>query len=249
MNAQRFHHTNIVPPLLPRQSSGSRPKLNESSTKPQLVLDVGGVLATNLTPRFWELLSDATHVDQQQLYADYKREIGPGLWRGTVSEAQFWDWLDRKAVPIGGKTAAADLKTPFIGAARYRTLLKECLMPLPALSLLPQWRFRADIHILSNHVQSWVLPLLEPYRTCLGHVVISSAVGYEKPQPELFRTAAKLLPAGTPVLFVDDSPSNLAQARQAGWHVLLADENGLWTDTVKEWLEDAAACPESLNQQ
>lgn len=248
MNAQQFHHANIVPPL-PRQSSGSQSKLNERNTKPQLVLDIGGVLATNLAPRFWELLSDAIHVDQQQLYADYKEEIGPGLWRGTVSEAQFWDWLDGKAVPIGGKTAATDLKTPFIGAASYRTLLKECLIPLPALSLLPQWNSRADIHILSNHVQSWVLPLLEPFRTCLGHVVISSAVGYEKPQPELFRTAAKLLPAGTPVLFVDDSPSNLAQARQAGWHVLLADENGLWTDTVYEWLEAVAACPESLNQQ
>lgn len=226
MNKHNRNKTIVAPPL-PEGFANPQPALSEEYAKPQLVLDIGGVLATNLAPRFWEIIADAASLDQEQLYADYKGEIGSGLWRGTVSEEHFWNWLD-------GKTAS-------IGVARYRAFLNDCLIPLPALSLLSDWRLYADIHILSNHVQSWVLPLLEPFRTSLGHVIISSAIGYEKPQPELFQAAAKLLPPGSPVLFVDDSPKNLLQAQKSGWHVLQADENGLWVEEVKEWLLEAAA--------
>ncbi|MHA7963117.1 HAD family hydrolase [Paenibacillus sp. CAU 1782] len=215
----------IKAPPLSEELANPRPAFSQEYTMPQLVLDIGGVLATNLAPRFWRMIADASSLDQEQLYADYKKDIGPGLWRGTVSEDQFWEWLD-------GKTES-------IGAERYRAFLNECLVPLPALSMLAEWRLHADIHILSNHVQSWVLPLLEPFRASLGHVIISSAIGYEKPQPELFQTAAKLLPPGSPVLFVDDSPKNLLQAQQSGWHVLHADENGLWTKQVRQWLLNA----------
>lgn len=199
--------------------------LQSHPRKPQLILDIGGVLATNLSPAFWQLSADAAGMDRASLYAAYRREIGAGLWRGAVNESEFWTWLERAA--------------PGVDAERGLSFLRQSLTPLPALDRLPDWSQKADIHILSNHVEAWVLPLLEPIRSSLGKILVSSSIGWEKPHPELFRLASSHLPVDSPILFVDDSPHNLAQAELIGWEVLLADEAGQWVELAGRWLASA----------
>ncbi|MDQ6419167.1 HAD-IA family hydrolase [Paenibacillus sp. LHD-117] len=200
----------------------SSPGGSKSGARPQLVLDIGGVLATNLTPLFWELTAEAAGVDRGSLYGMYKREISEKLWSGVVTEAEFWEWLLRQA--------------PGVGIREGQSFLAESLLPLPALNRLPEWSGYADIHILSNHLVEWVEPVLRPFKPFLKQIIVSSEAGWRKPQPEMFACAAALLPAEAAVLFVDDQPGNLRQAETLGWSVMQADGEGRWTEAVDRWL-------------
>lgn len=190
--------------------------------RPQLVFDIGGVLATNLSPIFWELVAVHSNQPMQPLYRKYKDELSKNLWTGSVTEAAFWEWLCQAAEGLS--------------EAQGKAYLAESLRPLPALSQLERWSHEADIHIMSNHLAAWVEPILAEARAYLRTVTISSSVGWSKPQRELFEHVALQLPAGSRVLFVDDQPSNLEQGASWGWSTLLADPEGLWTGKVDEWL-------------
>lgn len=156
------------------------------------------------------------------MYRKYKEEQSKKLWTGGITEAAFWDWLCQAAKGLSEEQGKA--------------YLKESLQPLPALRLLENWSLAADIHILSNHLSAWVEPILQDMRPFLRTVTISSAVGFRKPQRELFEHVGAQIPASSRILFIDDQPSNLEQAAACGWSTLLADPEGLWSGKVDEWL-------------
>ncbi|MFF2888167.1 hypothetical protein [Paenibacillus sp. NPDC057967] len=193
-----------------------------SDRRPQLMLDIGGVLATNLSPRFWNEVAKHAESPVELLYAKYKEELSRGLWVGHWSEVQFWDWIGSQV--------------PSLSAAHGQAILLESLTPLPGLLELPKWNKQADIHILSNHLSAWVDPILESVRPFLTTVTISSQVGMSKPQRELYDYASSLLPASAPVLFIDDQDKNLRQGAAVGWHTLQADSEGHWIGEADRWL-------------
>lgn len=187
-------------------------------TKPQLVLDIGGVLLTNLSPQFWQELTAATTISHSELTARYKAQMSPSLWSGRISEDQFWDWLCEQCSTIDGPSA--------------RELLQAKLQPLPALDLLPEWSRLADIHILSNHRTEWIAPRLTEVQQFITSMTISSIVGVAKPNPDIYKLAASRLNPNQRILFVDDKETNLLEASRLGWHTLLADEEGRWLRQV-----------------
>jgi haloacid dehalogenase superfamily, subfamily IA, variant 3 with third motif having DD or ED len=190
--------------------------------KPQLVLDVGGVLLANLDP-FWRTLAELAGAPYDELRARYRREMRGPLWSGGISEPDFWSWL-----------AAA---WPGLDAAAARQALLHSMRPLPALNLLPAWSGLADLHILSNHRAEWVRPALRDVLPRFAGVTISSEAGSFKPNPEIYAAAAAKMPPGAPVLFVDDHPGNLRAAEAFGWRTLLADEaDSRWTEAVEPLL-------------
>lgn len=189
--------------------------------KPQLIFDVGGVLAENLDG-FWSGMAQASGIARTDLRARYKAEIGAALWRGSVTEDDFWLWLVEAC--------------PAVQASEARALLKKVLLPLPALGLLKGWSEYADIHILSNHVAGWILPLFTGIEDCLSSIVVSSEVGYEKPDPRLFEWAATKLKSSD-ICFVDDKASNLEVARRLGWDTVLADPEGHWIQEIEHRLK------------
>lgn len=191
----------------------------------QLVLDIGGVLATNISPVFWELVASYSNQPMPALYHKYKEGLSKRLWTGDVAEAAFWNWLCQAAEGLSEEQGKA--------------FLVKSLQPLPALSELERWSAAADIHILSNHLDAWVEPILSGVRQYCRTVTISSSVGFRKPQRELFEHVNSLLPADSRILFIDDQQSNLEQGASMGWASLLADPEGLWTDKVDEWLSAA----------
>ncbi|CAM4272374.1 putative hydrolase of the HAD superfamily [Paenibacillus endophyticus] len=199
-------------------------------TKPQLVLDIGGVLATNLSPLLWQLLAIEAAVSEEHLYSAYKREISESLWRGHLSEEQFWEWIISHV--------------PTLNKVQGRAFVDMSLKPLPALAYIPEWQQLADIHILSNHLSAWVDPLLSTIRPFLNTITISSQIALKKPDPSIFESVISLLPLGSPVLFVDDQQTNLKQAVSHGWRTLLADDEGHWMNQVSMQLKQI-----SHNQQ
>lgn len=186
--------------------------------RPQLILDAGGVLVSNLSPLFWEQLCEQASIRYEVIVPHYKSSMSAALWRGEVTEAEFWAWLTSGYSSVNEQTA--------------RQLLTSNLVRLPALERLAEWRAYADLHLLSNHRTEWLLPVLEPELRLFSSVTISSEIGCSKPQPEIFQKASLGLPAGAPVLFVDDQLHNLEAAGEQGWRMLLADANGRWVEEV-----------------
>jgi len=186
------------------------------------MLDIGGVLAANLSPRFWNEIARLADTPVELLYAKYKEELSRGLWAGHFSELEFWNWIHAQS--------------PSVSAAKGQAILMESMAPLPGMLQLPEWSKHADIHILSNHLAAWVDPVLEPVRPFLTSVTISSQIGMSKPQLELYEYACGLLPPSAPVLFIDDQDRNLRQGAAVGWHTLQADSDGRWIDEANRWL-------------
>jgi len=191
--------------------------------RPQLVLDVGGVLLTNLTP-FWQELASHANLSYGEIRKAYKREMRETLWDGRVSEPEFWSWLQSSF--------------PAIEDGHARKALAASLAPLPALALVPEWRLIADVHVLSNHRAEWLAPALAPVLDCFASLTISSEAGSSKPDEAIYAAAAAKLRPGAPVLFADDKPDNLRRAEAFGWHTLLADEAGGWLERVVPLLRE-----------
>lgn len=187
--------------------------------RPQLVLDVGGVLLSNLTG-FWRSLPDAAGVPYEAIRSAYKQEMREALWCGRSDEPGFWRWLAAR--------------WPGIDPTGARQALIDSMQPLPALALLPAWSRLADVHILSNHRAEWLRPLLAPHLPHLASLTVSSEAGCAKPNAAIYEAARRNLPLGAPVLFVDDKRSNLRASEAFGWHTLLADEQDhAWTAEVE----------------
>lgn len=192
-------------------------------TKPQLVLDIGGVLATNLSPLFWELLAAEANVSEEVLYAVYKKQISERLWIGDLTEEQFWLWVKDY--------------TPLLETKRARAFIDNSLQPLPALAKVAEWSEIADVHLLSNHLPGWVEPIVKPIKPYLKSITISSLAAVRKPHPDIYARTAAYFPTGSTVLFVDDQSKNIKQAASLGWRTLLADEDGKWIPQVLPLLE------------
>ncbi|MCZ8515376.1 HAD-IA family hydrolase [Paenibacillus filicis] len=186
-------------------------------SKTQLVLDVGGVLGTNLT-RFWHELAASASLSYEDLRRLYKQELRDKCWTGEISEPDFFTW-------------ACSIQSS-MNESQARSLMLSCLQPLPAYKLVPDWSKIYDLHILSNHRSEWLAPFLAPILPYFQTVTISSEIGCAKPSPDIFKHAASVLPKGATVLFVDDTEHNLTAAADHGWQILLADSEGHWIHQI-----------------
>jgi len=192
-----------------------------------LVLDVGGVLTTNLSPMFWDIVAEELSVDRDILYIQYKEEMSNKLWIGEASIEQFWSWLEQSR-----NTLSKDKK---------QYAITSSLLPLPALQLIPTWSLSTHIHIMSNHRTEWILPILHSYIPYMTSIHISDQSGYKKPDFRFYHQLQQQFSKQDCILFVDDTPNNLLAAQSFGWQTLQADEAGEWTNTVTKLLTQTYA--------
>ncbi|MBO0993959.1 HAD family hydrolase [Bacillus sp. SD088] len=189
--------------------------------KPDLVLDIAGVLATNFSPLFWRHLSTTYDVQYEELL-EFRKGIREELWIGVITEQAFWTNLQRQFPQIHIKSA--------------RKQLLSLITPLPAIKEIPSWSKMADIHLLSNHRLEWIEHILIPIQEYLTSVTISAAVGACKPGISIYEKTQTYLRNNGTVLFVDDQEKNFTGAAELGWDTLLADKEGEWTEKVSSLL-------------
>ncbi|MDT0122448.1 HAD-IA family hydrolase [Paenibacillus sp. RRE4] len=190
-------------------------------TRPQLVLDIAGVLLSNMSLRCWKEMIQETNLSAEQLkkhFGGIKRD----LWTGKMSEQEFWVSL--------GKAY------PELSISRARDILFDSIVPLSAAQFLERWSKYADIHLLSNHCKEWIEPNLGSLSTYAQSVTISNQVGLCKPEIEIYQLVETHFVYGAEVLFIDDQEKNLHSANQLGWKTLLADEEGKWTREVESFV-------------
>ena len=194
--------------------------------RPLLILDAGGVLVTEPIPRLLRALAVESPLPYEELERRYERNLYFDLWRGRLSESDFWAALAEEAALDGSGEA-------------WRSFFLESLQPLPALRRVPEWAEEAAVFVLSNHLPQWLEPVLvrAGVREHLSGLFISSVIGHVKPEPEAFEYALRAKPPGSgEVLLVDDNERNLSVARGLGIDTLLADENGAWCSDAERWL-------------
>ncbi|QJD82663.1 hypothetical protein [Cohnella herbarum] len=61
--------------------------------KYNLVIDVAGVLLSNLSPGFWDELAQTAGVSYERLKSKFKQEVRDSLWCGKIKEEDFWEWI------------------------------------------------------------------------------------------------------------------------------------------------------------
>ncbi|MEC0266347.1 HAD-IA family hydrolase [Paenibacillus anseongense] len=192
----------------------------------ELVLDIGGVLATNFSPLFWQELSEQSNTPYEVLF-DFRREMREELWTGKIPEEGFWKQLH--------------LKFPSIHMEKAKEILISNIRPLPAIEKVQSWSKNANIHLLSNHRIEWIKSILKPIEPYICSVTVSSEVGYCKPKPEIYALVHEQLNNHGDILFVDDQNKNFKEANSLGWKTILADENGDWIYNLTSLLSTAEA--------
>ncbi|WP_127591399.1 HAD-IA family hydrolase [Paenibacillus lautus] len=191
------------------------------TAKPQLVLDLAGVLVSNFSPVVWLKLSEGSEISFQDIRGQFD-EIRKDLWTGKIKEEEFWGWMSQRMKKINKEQA--------------RELLMQSLEPLPGLNYLAEWSEIADIHILSNHCKEWLEPILERVEPYSRSITISNQVGLSKPDIRIFQHVGKQFESGQTVVYIDDQEKNLNPVIELGWKTLLADKEHKWIEQVEPML-------------
>jgi HAD superfamily hydrolase (TIGR01509 family) len=191
-------------------------------TKYQLILDIAGVIITNLSPTYWNEIAVLSSIPNEYLKTQFRQEVRELLWTGKISEDEYWNWFKSQC--------------PTIQISEAKSMLYKHLRPLPAFDHIAKWSQSADIHLLSNHRKEWLGPLLEPLKPYVKSITISSTIGFCKPNPEIYEIVNSNLHSTQQVLFVDDQEKNIKPAKDLGWKTLVADKNGQWIEHIKQLL-------------
>jgi FMN phosphatase YigB (HAD superfamily) len=185
--------------------------------RPQIVLDIAGVLLSNMSSTCWDDMAQEYDLSTDALKESFKG-IKRGLWMGSMKEEQFWEWL------MG--------MYPTISTNRAKEIILNSIVPLPATQYLERWSKLADIHLLSNHCREWIEPNMSSINKFAKSVTISNQVGLCKPDIEIYKRVDSFLSVGVGVLFIDDQEKNLKSAKNLGWETLLADEHCNWINEL-----------------
>ncbi|WNR43672.1 HAD family hydrolase [Paenibacillus roseipurpureus] len=191
------------------------------NSKPQLVLDLAGVLVSNFSSSFWRRLSQSNDISFQDLREQFDT-IRKDLWTGKIREDQFWTWLSNRIDRINIEEA--------------RGMLIESLEPLPAMDYLASWSRIADIHILSNHCKEWLESTLSRIEPFVKSITISNQVGLRKPELEIYKLVERNIEnyeLNQWILYIDDQEKNFKPVINLGWKTLLADNDHKWTEVVE----------------
>ncbi len=183
----------------------------------QLVLDVGGVLATDLD-LFWEELVNQAGLPYDKIRAIYKTEIREQLWQGDISERAFWQWLS--------------YTFPKINLDYLQIAMQKSLVELEGIQHVDKWSTVSDIHILSNHRSEWLQPVIDRLHPFLTSTTVSADVGVAKPNPEIYNICNDQLDPDRPIVFVDNKKENLSPAVELGWQTIHADPSNKWITKV-----------------
>jgi HAD superfamily hydrolase (TIGR01509 family) len=191
--------------------------------KPQLILDIAGVILTNLSPSYWQELAQIADVPYDYLKALFRNEVREDLWTGKISEEEFWKWLN--------------MHCPKVNLQFARNLIDKHLKPLPAFDQLVSWSQLADIHLLSNHRKEWIIPFIKPILPYIKSITISSETGYCKPDLQIYEFVEAHLDIRRNIIYVDDQEKNLIPAKALGWVTLIADAESKWMVEVQRLIE------------
>lgn len=195
-----------------------------STTRPQLVIAIEGVLTSDPLDRFWDLLGAAAGASPAEVEGRFRSEIAERLFTGAIPEQSLWQWIAESY----GQT----------DQRFWKGLFAERRYPLLAMHLLPRFAAQANVHLLSGLRSEWFLPLIEEedLAYAVSKILFTDRLKISKDDPELWQRLRK---AGgkRPALLVDVDQRAIELAREAGLAAIHADPELLWVEQVLAWLD------------
>lgn len=124
----------------------------------------------------------------------------------------------------------------------YGLVLRKILLQREMLKLAEELRHQGiKTAVLSNMVSplAWVVNMLGDLRP-FDPVVISSAVGLAKPNPEIYKIMINRLGLKPQeCIFVDNRPGNLAPAQEFGMQIVLARKTRDTVSQIKKMVDES----------
>jgi FMN phosphatase YigB (HAD superfamily) len=191
--------------------------------KQLLVLDAGGVLVNEKMDDLYQHLSELSPRPRtpaaidRYMHQRWRNE----LWSGEIEPKQFLDDLCRQ---LEINTNYSELKE-----------IVENHQALPEIQHLHQWAKETDLALLSNHLEEWLLPVLDEAKVTdlFRYLWISSQTARVKPDKAAFQLIKDA--DAERVLLVDDQYRNLRAAAELGIHGLYPREG--WPDLIEAWIK------------
>ncbi len=192
-----------------------------------VVLDVGGVLLTDLVSRLIPQVASAAGASEAAVrHAYLSHGLREALWCGDTSTEDFWATLGQR------------LNSRFDGA-EWDERCSALQVPLMSGERLDELFSTCDVALLTNHRTNWLLPTLrrEALLDCFAAVVVSDLERCMKPSPAIYQALLSRLPARYGRrLYVDDKATNLPPARALGFDTMVADAGTSWEEMLTQWI-------------
>jgi putative hydrolase of the HAD superfamily len=181
-----------------------------------VIFDYGGVLRAD-GREGWDAIDALHRLPRGALWSAY-HDIPeyPLARRGEIDADTFRAGVRRRLAEVAGDQARADAALAALD--RYMEALPPIDAEMRALVVRLRAAGKVKLGLLSNANRGWTERLRARSGDLFYDVVVSGDVGLAKPDPEVFRLAARRLgvePAAC--LMIDDQPQHLESARRVGF--------------------------------
>jgi putative hydrolase of the HAD superfamily len=200
--------------------------MSPDATKKALLVDFGGVLTSDIWTSF-AAFCERRGLDSgaaKQLFRDNPDALSTlrGMETGEIEPAEF----ERRFAALLGTEPEGLVEGLFAGLEPNEPMLEAVARARAA---------GVPTGLISN---SWVMDhYTEEIRAAFDEVVISAEVGLHKPEPEIYRLAARRLDVDpTDCVFVDDLRENCDGAERVGMTAVLHRDSEATIARVEELL-------------
>jgi epoxide hydrolase-like predicted phosphatase len=190
------------------------------ATLQAVIFDYGGVLRAD-GREGWDAIDESHRLPRGVLWSAY-HDIPeyPLARRGEIDAEAFRAGLRRRLADMAGGQARADAALAALD--KYMEGLPPSDAEMRALVVRLRAAGRVKLGLLSNANRGWTERLRARGGDLFDDVVVSGDVGLAKPDPEVFRLAARRLGVEpTACLMIDDQPQHLESAQRVGLHTHL----------------------------
>ncbi len=175
-----------------------------------IIFDLGGVYLNRGLWTFWDYIEDKFGIPAQEVRKNFLEYYGP-YFSGEISEKNFW------------QQHLKDLKIKK-DWKNLRKILLDSFKPQKEMpELINKLRKNYRIGLLSDQTKEWWPYLDKKYEISknFDFTVISYKIGFNKPQPEIYKIALKKSKCKSEeCLFIDDLEHNLEPAKKLGMKTL-----------------------------
>jgi len=192
-----------------------------------VIFDVGGVLHTNNSNAVDQDIRRTLKLDDEMYNKSYKN-CSSALRKGNINETTFW----QEVIQLSGTTEQLPDESLFL-----RTFKKTFVINQDVLSLVESLKKSGyNVSVLSNTIPSHAeFNRKHGLYNGFDQVVLSTEVGMEKPDAEIYIYTLKALNVKPEeAVFVDDLQENIEAANIIGMHGLLfTDADKLKKDFIE----------------
>lgn len=190
-----------------------------------IIFDLGGVLFTNGTKRFIEVISERYNLEKEKVKDVMDGEIGTEYREGKIGRDEFWKRVVEK---LNINEDIDKLESEWIDGYELIEGTRDIILQL---------REKYKVFYLSDNVRERVERINAKYgfMDWFSSGVFSHEAGVRKPDPEIYKlTLAKAGEVAGSAVFIDDKPQFLVPAAELGMTTFLFESPEKLREELKE---------------